>query len=89
MSGKNEFSESIETIIEYKAKLMIDKKELTEHIKRFLAWRNIDSNDIPEEILKICAVDAMIFDIGAALNRREFQKTEKRMEILKKIFPRN
>ncbi len=89
MSKKNETSRAIEIIIMDKAERIKDSDEHTNHIKGFLDWRDINSKGIPVEVFKICAVDAMIYDVGAALDFAEFKGFPKRREMLKKIFPKN
>jgi hypothetical protein len=85
----SEVDEAIETIIIDKAKRIIDSNGHTEHIKKFLDdLCGINSDDTPVDVFKICAVDAMIYDVGAALNFAEFKDPDKRIEILKKLFPK-
>lgn len=84
--SKSQVNEAVETIIKHKAKLIIDKKEHTRHIEEFLDERDINFKDIPVDVFKICAVDAMIFDVGAALNFAEFKRFRKRREMLEEIF---
>jgi len=81
MNKKNETTKAIEAIIEHKAKLIVAKKEHTKHIQEFLEYFFKDSDfnfkDIPVDVFKICAVDAMIFDVGAALGFAQFRRSEK------------
>ena len=84
MSKENE---AVETIIRHKAKLIIENEGHTKHIEDFLSESGINFKDNPVEVFKIGAVDAMIFDVGAALNFAEFKRTRKRREMLEKIFP--
>jgi len=95
-------NEAVEAIVMYKANRMIHSQKLTQHIERFLRERGINLKDNPPEVFKICAVDAMIYDVGAALdftkkkNKDKFAQDEdvddwtsfeKRTEMLRKIFP--
>ena len=85
-----EIDEAVERIVEHKAKLIIEKKEHTKHIVDFLEefFRDsgINFKDIPVDVFKICAVDTMIFDVGAALNFRVWKRPDKRKGMLRKIF---
>lgn len=80
--------EAVETIIMYKAERIRKSEEHTKHIKEFLGECGINFKDIPVDVFKICAVDAMIFDVGAALNISVWKSLNKRKEMLGKIFPK-
>ena len=82
----SEVDEAIETIIMDKAERIIDSGGHTKHIKEFLGECSINFEDISVDVFKICAVDAMIFDVGAALDFAEFKHPRKRREMLRKIF---
>ena len=90
----SELNEAVETIIKHKADLIIENEGHTKHIKQFLSERGVNVKEIPVKVFKICAVDAMIYDVGAAL-RFTKQKRDKhknwtsyktRIEMLRKIF---
>ena len=68
----------------------MQKEEHTKHILDFLEefFRNsgINFRDIPVNVFKICGLDAMIFDVGAALSFSVWKSPDKRKEMLRKIF---
>ena len=72
MSEENETAKAIEIVIVEKAQRIIDSKGHTKHIGKFLkdffSGSRINYRDIPLDVFKICAVDAMIYDVGAALD---------------------
>ena len=85
--------EEVEKIIIHKAELMIKNKGLTNHIQEFLSECSIKFENIPVKIFKICAVDAMIYDVGTALDFTkkkgsvsDWTSYDKRKDILRKIF---
>lgn len=86
----SEVNEAVETIIRHKASRIINNKDHTQHIEDFLTECGIVARNASEketeDVFKICAVDAMIFDVGAALDIAEFRSREKRKEMLRKIF---
>ena len=84
----SEVDEAIETIIMDKAERIIDGGGHTRHIKEFLGECSINFEDIPVDVFKICAVDAMIYDVGAALDLSVWKKPDERKRMLKKIFPK-
>jgi hypothetical protein len=87
----SEENETVETLIKRRADLIIKKKEHTKHIEDFLEYffseSGIKFKDIPVDVFKICAVDAMIYDVGAALDSPDWKSYKKRTKMLKKIFP--
>jgi hypothetical protein len=88
MSEENETTKAIEIVIMDKAERIIGSERHTNHISSFLDWRDINSDGIQVDVFKICAVDAMIYDVGAALDFEEFKGFPKRREMLEKIFPK-
>jgi len=87
MSKKNE---AVEIIVKHKADKM--KKGLSagedynKHIKKVLRQLGINTSKEQVRAFVVGAVDAMIYDVGAALG---FTKSyPKRKEMLKKIFPK-
>lgn len=106
MSKEND---AVETIIKYKANKMKRSKTYANYIKSILNEHKIISRETSEEtvgvfvkVFKMGAVDAMIYDIGAALDFTKKKKKRsvdddddvddwtsqpKRKEMLNKIFP--
>lgn len=85
-----EIDEAVERIVGHKAKLMRNKKGYEKYIKDVLKEHGIrDSKETVKafvKVFKMGAVDAMIFDVGAALNFAVWKKPDKRKEMLRKIF---
>jgi len=83
-----DINKAIETIVMHKAKLMMEKDDYTEHIKDLLRFCGISTKNDLVQAFKIGAVDAMIFDVGCALNLTRINKYDKRKKILGKLFPK-
>lgn len=83
-------NDAFEAIVMHKAKKM--KKGLStgedynKHIKDVLKQLDINTSKKQVKAFVVGAVDAMIYDVGAALGFRKSHR--KRKEILKKIFPK-
>ena len=86
----NEINEAFEKIIEHKAKLMRNKTGYEKYIKDVLKEHGMrESKETVKafvKVFKMGAVDAMIYDIAAASNLRNWTSQEKRKEMLRKIF---
>ncbi len=89
MCGVNE---PVEIIVKEKASRIMDSKGHTKHIEEFLEYffngSGVNFKDIPADVFKICTVDAMIFDVGAALDFPEWKSRKQRRRMLEEIFPK-
>jgi len=84
MSKKNE---AVEIIVKHKANnITKDNERYENHIKTVLEIRYIKASKKAVEAFKMGAVDAMIYDVAPTLGFRASHK--KRLEMLKKIFPK-
>jgi len=97
MCGVND---AVETIVIYKGNRIKCSQKYEEYIKRVLKEHNIISSKTGEEevkvlvrVFKMGAVDAMTYDVGAALDFTkkkhsvdDWTSFEKRREILRKKF---
>lgn len=82
MSDENE---TVKVLIMARAERIKNNEDHTDHIKGFLDWRGINSD---VDVFKICAVDAMIYDIGLALDSPDWKSRDRRKEMLKELFPK-
>lgn len=87
-NGAMDINKALETIVRHKAKLMMENDNYTKHIKDLLRVRGISTKNDLVQVFKIGAVDAMIFDVGCALNLRRINKYDKRKKFLGKLFPK-
>ena len=86
MSDENE---TVRALIMDRADRIKGSEEHANHIKKFLDdWCGINSDAIPVDVFKICAVDAMIYDVGLALDSLSWKDRDRRKEMLKEIFPK-
>ena len=81
----SEENETVKALIMARAERIKNSEDHTNHIKEYLDWRG---NNSDVDIFKICAVDAMIYDIGLALDSPDWKSRDKRIEMLKEIFPK-
>ena len=79
-------NEAVETVIEYKANKMKNGRRYENYIKNVLRDHHIEAGKEAVELFKMGAVDAMIYDVGAALDLPEWKSFSKRKEMLRKIF---
>ena len=82
----SEEDETVKTLIMNRAARIKSNEDHTDHIRGFLEWRGINSD---VDVFKICAVDAMIYDVGLALDSPDWRSRDRRKEMLQEIFPRN
>ena len=85
MSKKNE---AVEIIVKHKANnITKDNERYENHIKTVLEIRYIKASKKAVEAFKMGAVDAMIYDVGAALDSPSWKSRKKRKKVLNEIFP--
>jgi len=87
-NGAMDINKALETIVRHKAKLMMKNDNYTKHIKDLLKLFKISTKNDLVQASKIGAVDAMIFDVGCALNLTRITKYTKRKKILEGLFPK-
>ena len=81
MNGENE---TVKAILIARAERIINNDGHTNHIKEFLDWRGTNSD---VDVFKICAVDAMIYDVGLALDSQLWKSKIQRRRMLEELFP--
>ena len=94
-------NEAVETIIRHKANKIKKSTRYDNYIKSVLDDHHIEASKEAVEVFKMGAVDAMIYDVGAALDFTKQKRSvddeddvddwtswEKRKEMLRKIFPK-
>ena len=77
--------QAVKTIIMEKAK-RLKKREYEEYIEDVLNDHHIDASEETVRVFLMGAVDAMSYDVGAALGFRKWKSHEKRKEMLKEIL---
>jgi hypothetical protein len=82
----SEEDKSVETIIKDKANKINNKKEYENHIKNVLKDHHIEISKEAVKVFKMGAVDAMIYDVGAALDSRYWKSRKQRRRMLDEIF---
>lgn len=78
--------QAVKTIVIEKAKRLKKKRVYKEHIDDVLNDHHIDASEETVQVFLMGAVDAMIYDVGAALGFRQWKSHDKRKEMLKEIF---
>jgi len=80
----SEENETVKALITRRAGRIKGNEKYTNHIKEFLDWRG---NNSDVDVCTICAVDAMIYDVGAALDSRFWKSRRQRRKMLQELFP--
>lgn len=90
----NSLNESIEKIVMHKANLIMKSQKYKEYIEKLLSDRDISSNGDVVQVFLMGAVDAMIYDVGCALDftkqksgSHDWTSYAKRKQVLGKLFP--
>jgi len=83
--GYMDINKALKTIVVTKAEWIRKNDQHTKHIMGVLKDCNIQAKDV-KQVVKMSAVDAMIYDVGSALGFKRITKREYRKNILIELF---
>ena len=84
--GNMDINKALKTILVTKAEWIRKNDQHTKHMMGILKDCNIQANKDVKQVVKMSAVDAMIFDVGSALGFKRITKREYRKKILIELF---